>query len=203
MKKIKFIYFDLGGVVVHLGASQSKMAKRINVSLQRIEETFDKFWERACRGQINSVDYFKLLQKELDFSHPARDFADFWSETLVPIRETHSLILELLPKYALGIISNVEPGVFEKTVEKGAIPKIKWSAVVKSSDIGFVKPEEQIFKIAQRQAGVRHEEIMLIDDRRLNLEAAAKLGWESIQFEENKPQKSIKKIREKLQQFGL
>ncbi len=198
MTKTKFIYFDLGGVVVHLGASQARMAKRIKVDLAAVEKTFDKFWERACRGQISSVDYFRLLQKDLGFSHPAPDFAHFWSATLVPIKETRKLILELSKKYALGIISNVEAGVVEKTLQKGGIPNIAWSVILKSSDVGFVKPEEEIFQIAQKQAGVRHSEIMLIDDRQPNLLAAAKLGWRGVKFDENSPQRSVRDVWQKL-----
>ena len=129
MADIQFVYFDLGRVVVDNEASFALLSRKTGVPYERITEFFDRYWKAACLGKISSVDHLAILKKELKIRTHARDFASFWSEFHVPIRQTVDLIMELRGHVKLGVISNVEPGVFEKNMERDKIPNPQWNDV--------------------------------------------------------------------------
>lgn len=57
--------------------------------------------------------------------------------------------------------------------------------IIDSCKIGFRKPQSEIFVIAAREAGVRPEECLLIDDVEDNCSAANQMGWKSVHFRES------------------
>ena len=197
-KDIRFVYFDLGRVVVDNEASFDFLAQETGADIRQIIDFFDAHWKEACLGKISSIDHLELLKKALNITTQAPDFADFWSEFHVPIKETVTLIDALSGRVKLGVLSNAEPGMFAKCIEKGKIPDPPWSSVVISSDVGSVKPERKIYEIAQKRAKTASPHIFYIDDRPENIEVARRLGWESLLFVKEDIPSSIRKLRSAL-----
>lgn len=195
---IKFIYFDLGGVVVSQHATHARIAKEMGVSEVDIRSFLDQTDVERVRGTGDAQVYMKKLKDTLHFDHPAKDFADFWSDYLMPIQETHDFIHELVSQYALGIFSNAERGVINHNIRKGKVPNIAWHAVIESAQYGIVKPEQKIYEIAQDAAGFSPSEIFFIDDKKENIDVALSLGWQGIVFDPHKPKESIARVKTSL-----
>lgn len=75
------------------------------------------------------------------------------------------------------------PGMLEAIRQKGLLPNIAWEVVVDSSEVGFCKPNSEIYELAQDRAGVKPEEILFVDNTRENIEAAKRLGWQAVLYE--------------------
>jgi putative hydrolase of the HAD superfamily len=75
------------------------------------------------------------------------------------------------------------------------LPNIRYDAIVDSSQVGAIKPEADIYKIAEGEAGVPANEILFVDDSRTNLMAADRQGWRVLWFDDYRPAESAEKIR--------
>lgn len=194
MKEIAFVYFDLGDVLVNNRTAHERIATHTGKPLPDVELFFETYAIRACRGEFSERDYFALLRRELGGTHSATHFSEYWMGMVDPVPEAHDLAIKLSKTHSLGILSNTEEGAFEWGKAKGKIPDIDWKSVVTSAKIGVVKPEKEIFEIAQEKAGVPHGHILLIDDRRDNIVAAQALGWQGLQFDPSNPKKSATQV---------
>lgn len=95
----------------------------------------------------------------------------------------------------MGLLSNIYLGVFDTLAQKEFLPYTDWNAKVLSSEIGTVKPESEIYQIAEEKAGVDPKEILFIDDKEDFLQPAKNRGWQTFQFDQNNPRASVLKIR--------
>lgn len=199
MNLIKFVYFDLGRVVVDNEASIKNLASFLQVQASAIEAFFQQHGEKALKGHLSSKEYLELFERVLGVRSAAQDFAQLWGKFLVPIIETHQLIKELSRKISVGVISDIEPGVFQETVRHGGIPDVPWTVVVESHRLGYLKPDRRVYEYAQKKAGVLPEQIFYTDDKPNNVQIAKTLGWQGTVFVKEDIPGSIKKIRQMLQ----
>ena len=79
------------------------------------------------------------------------------------------------------------------------IPDVAYDTIIDSSQVGAIKPEKKIYQIAAERAGVKPEEILLVDDSRANLMAAEHLGWHVLWFDAYRSKESIARIRKALE----
>jgi putative hydrolase of the HAD superfamily len=83
-------------------------------------------------------------------------------------------------------------------LQRELLPNIAYDAIIDSSEVGFIKPEAEIYEAAQTMIGCKPEELMLIDDSRPNLMAAERLGWHVLWFDDYRPEEGAKRVREVL-----
>ncbi len=194
-KQIRFVYFDLGRVIIDVDAAVRKLAQYAKKTPKEVKRFFDSHWMEACRGTIHPTEYARMLKRHLDLHHKARSIGELWTDFFEPVPDVHDFVRRISQQMPVGVISNIEHGVFEKALQKGQIPNIHWTTVIESCRFGVIKPEPEIFRIAQRLAKVTHEEIFLIDDREENVEAARALGWDGVVFDKKRIDQSLQKIR--------
>lgn len=197
--KIKFVYFDVGGVLLDWKKSLGEVGKKFGKTYEEMLAAFRKFDLEFYRGKHTHEEIWKIYHDELGL----KDSYDFnmlmyTHDFMIPHKVTHDLVAVLSKKFKVGILTNVMDDFFELHLAKGHIPNIKYHAVVKSCEIGFVKPEPEIYNIAQKAAGVKHHEIFFIDDLSENVKAAEKLGWKTHLFDEHDLKKSVEEIQKKL-----
>ena len=59
-------------------------------------------------------------------------------------------------------------------------------AIVDSYAVGLRKPDPEIFDLAAKQIGVPGPEVILVDDLRVNCDAAEDAGWGAVHFVDNR-----------------
>jgi putative hydrolase of the HAD superfamily len=99
----------------------------------------------------------------------------------------------------VGLLTNIIPGFVSTMRTQGILPNVPYDAIIDSSEVGAIKPEDKIYQIATERAGVAPEEILLIDDSRPNLMAAEKQGWHVLWFDDYQPEQSIARIKNALE----
>lgn len=196
---IKFIYFDMGGVLFKWRNALVNLANYCNTPYEKIWEVFEKYDNEFCRGKISQAQYWQLYKKELEIDVEMKNYMEWWTDQFVIIPETHELLIELSKKYKIGLLTNIYKGAFKKNVRKNQIPKIDYATIIKSCDVNQIKPEKNFFFYAQNKAGVNSSEIFFIDDAKVNVAIAKKLGWNTHLFNENDPKESVKRIKRELE----
>lgn len=108
--------------------------------------------------------------------------------------------LEVLKKegYRMHIITNGFSEVQSVKLENSGILSY-FENVLCSEEVGCSKPDKNIFKEAERRAGCRSEDaIMIGDDLRADILGALGAGWNAIHFDpewKNKKERTVKRIR--------
>ena len=201
MKKIKFIYFDIGGVMCDTSNYFKGVTTKFNIPL----DEFINFWlggdlaDAMTRGKITPEEFWKQAIKKFDLKNAGNiNFVESWMNDYKPRFEVHELVKKLFKKYKIGLISNLYHGMMPRLIEKGLIANIKYSTMVLSNKVGLRKPEKEIYELATNLAEVNIEEILLIDDRQDFIKAARDYGWQTVWFDLNNIDKSIKQIEKLL-----
>lgn len=192
-KSVKFIYFDVGGVLLDWQQGQRIAAEKYHVDVSSIHAIDEVYWEHAGRGG-DTTEYMKALAALFHLPEPFPESTDFWTNHHVPILETHALVIELKRFYKLGLLTNAEHNGMHNARRKGLLPDVEWDAIVDSSLLGVIKPEKRIYEIAEQMSGVKPNEIFFTDDRLLNVTTAKSRGWQGMVFETNNASRSVKKL---------
>lgn len=199
MKKIRFVYFDIGGVMNDWSDYFKSAAKKHGISAEDINSIWSELDEDITRGRKGAKEYWQRVVEKFHLkSDPAFDFLESWMSDYRPRREIHTLAEELSKKYKIGLISNLYNGMYPRLVELGIVADLDYSAVILSNETGLRKPEKEMYKLATEKAEVKPEEILLIDDRKDFIEGAKKFGWQGFWFDDKNVESSVQQLRKLL-----
>jgi len=91
-------------------------------------------------------------------------------------------IKTLRPDFKLAMLSNVRSRErVEQRFNTGELDEL-FDDVVASGDVGFIKPEREIYELTAARLGVQPEECVMIDDIREFCDGAEAVGMRAIQF---------------------
>jgi FMN phosphatase YigB (HAD superfamily) len=127
------------------------------------------------------------------------DWGKLYLEELEPVKEMHELLAWASEYYHVGLLTNIMPGMINEMLHRGLIPDVPYDAIIDSSQVGAIKPDQEIYEIAQNQSNFQPAEILLVDDTTANVMAAQKMGWKVIWFDDHRPEDSVKRIKTALE----
>jgi FMN phosphatase YigB (HAD superfamily)/DNA-binding XRE family transcriptional regulator len=195
---VSFVYFDVNGSLVYFyQRAFDKLALISGAHLEAVESAFWHYNDQACRGDISLDDFNAKLAERLGMNKLR--WQDYYLETVEPIKEMQELLIETSKLYKVGLMTNIMSGQISSMRRNGLLPNIDYDSIVDSSSVGAIKPEVKIYVEAQKQADVPAESILLIDDDRVNLMAAERLGWHVMWFDDSHPKDSVERLRQALE----
>ncbi len=95
--------------------------------------------------------------------------------------EMAQFITGLRPHFKTAVLSNASSNarkLFSEVMELDQLVDM----IIISAEEGMIKPDERIYHLALARLGVRPEEVVFLDDRLVNVEAARRVGMQAIQF---------------------
>ncbi len=195
---VRFVYFDINGCLVRFfHRAFTHLSEISGQPPDLIESTFWHYNDKVCRGEMTVSAFNKILAKQLQID--AIDWLDEYLQAIEPIPETYELLHWVATQYRVGLLTNIMPDFVDVMRKRGYLPDVPYDAIIDSSKIGFIKPEANIYAAAEGAAKVSPNEILLIDDTRANLMAAAKRNWHVIWFDDYRPSESVIRVREALE----
>lgn len=199
-QKIKFVYFDVGGVIFRYRHMYDALAEKFNISADMVRRVIKENIDDMNLGKSDSSSVWKKLCHEANIDYdPNFDFRSERALIFEPIIETHELLYKLeKTKIAFGILSNAEKGLIELCIKYNRIPNVSYTRIIESAQVGLKKPDTKLFSYAQSITNVPGENILLIDDAEKNIVAAHNCGWQTYLFNEKNPINSAKEIEKML-----
>ena len=94
-------------------------------------------------------------------------------------------------------MSNTNPKHIQDEIEKRYLFPSLVNGAVYSFDVGFRKPEKEIYEIAMQRANTKPQECLFIDDLLENIQAAKQIGIEGIHF------RSSEQLKQDLVHLGI
>lgn len=174
---IKAIIFDCFGVLVgsgywnvyrSLGGDPVKDAGLIDQSLKAIDI-----------GNLSQLELRDRMAEHLGISPEA--YMAAYNKDELPNPELFAYIRDQLrPTYKLAIVSNAGPGIVEKRIP----PELRalFDVVIVSGDVGLLKPDPAIFRLAVEGLDVPPEHTVFIDDHAPYLLGAESIGMHTILY---------------------
>lgn len=205
---IRFVYFDLGNVLVRF--SVQRMLYQLAELTERPEADIratlfdDQRYRLYEKGEVSAAEYFHICCESLQVAVDPEDFLKatndiFWvNEPMLPV--VRRLAKRDFPR---GILSNTNPAHWQYL--ETAFPRI-WGYFPKCKIASFeakaLKPFPEIYEIALKTAQAEipdlcPEEILFVDDAEINVEAAQKFGFQTIHYADHEV------FLAKMREFGL
>ena len=201
MSNIKSVVFDIGGVLIDW--SPRHLYRKIFKS----EDEMEWFLSNICTyewnvqqdgGKLFSEATAELSARFPEYSDKIALYYGRWEEMLGgELTDTVKIFNELksagIPLYAL---TNWSHEAFPVAYERSGFMK-QFDGIVVSGYEKLLKPDYAIYRVLMGRYNVNPAESVYIDDNRANAEAAAELGFHSIQFQ------SADHLRKELRSLGL
>jgi FMN phosphatase YigB (HAD superfamily)/DNA-binding Xre family transcriptional regulator len=194
---VSFIYFDVNGCLVHFyQRAFVAIAQATGAPYDAVQDVFWRHNNEACQGTISLSDFNSKLAERIGVD--TIDWAKYYLESVEPIQQMQDLLIWASKHYRVGLLSNTMPGLLSTMFRNGQLPNIDYEVIIDSSQVGAIKPDNKIYEIAQKEANVPSNEILLIDDDRINLMAAENFGWHVMEFDDARTDESVGLIQEAL-----
>jgi len=201
-KRISVIFFDIGGVLldIHPDRMLRKISDFTKTPFQVVKESFPKnAHDKYERGQISDEDWHMAFNDSLpkNVILESDHFWQAWSALLGEETEVIDILIQLKNDYKIWLLSNTNPNHIIKEIENSCIFPSLADGKIYSFDVGFRKPEIDIYKIACSKADINPESSVFIDDLKDNIVGAKKIGMHGIHY------KNIKQLKKDLKILGI
>jgi len=195
---VRFVYFDMNGVLVRAAVTKAclHLSRESGVTPDVIETIFWQHNNDVCRGSMSIDEFNTILAERLGM---LVDWNKYYLDAVEATPGIAEFVGWVAENYHLGIVTNTFPDLVDRMFQRSILPAVSFDVVIDSSDVHALKPEARMFEVAAERAGVQPEEILLIDDDRLNLAAAGQMGWHTMSFDAYQPEDSIVSVSTALQ----
>jgi epoxide hydrolase-like predicted phosphatase len=202
---IRAIIFDYGGVLVRTvnPVPRRELERRFAVLPGGVsggvnEAVFgNPRWGEVQLGRISSAEFWADVGQRLGLN--AGELAEFrrafWAGDRLD-EELVALIRYLRDEgYRTALLSNAPTGLRRHLEQLGIADA--FDVLVISGCEGLMKPDPAIFELALARASVAAEEAVFVDDVRVNVEAARRIGLHATRF------RGLSPLRKWLQDLGV
>lgn len=184
---IKNIIFDMGGVLIDFDfdkfLNHYQLSNEEHVFLKRnIFETIE--WSMMDRGSLDEEKMFEIIKNRIPphLHQTTYELLFEWDKICEPIIGMAEYIKELKDRgYKIYLLSNASIRCM-----KDFWCRVKgheyFDGQVVSADVGYVKPEKDIYEYLLNKYQLDKKECVFIDDRPNNVEGAYNYGIEAIVF---------------------
>jgi epoxide hydrolase-like predicted phosphatase len=188
MTGIRFVYFDLGNILVSFDPDIScqNVASLFDVSTEQAKAAvYDSGLEdRYEHGELSEAGFLAEVRRELNGKDVAlQAFLDAVGNMFTPITSMQRTVQQVRDAgYQTGVLSNTCFAHWDwVSRQQWPVMQGPFDAFVLSYEVGAMKPDAKIYDAAEAAAGVAANEIFFVDDRQENVDAAIARGWHAAQ----------------------
>ena len=194
---IRTIFIDFGGVIVRTEDKEPRrlQAEKLGLTSRDLEKIIfeSESSQRASTGEITEDDHWQAVAESLAVTRAEVDkiTAEFFSGDRADI-SLIDFLRSLRPERKVCLISNAWSGL-RTFVTRQKLDDV-FDAMVISAEVGLIKPDPRIYRLALAKLGARPEESVFIDDVPANVDAARSAGMVGIEF--TQPEKVLEELKQ-------
>lgn len=184
---IKNVIFDLGNVLLKfdpIGYLRTKIDDENRVQQIYHEIFLSEEWLMLDRGIITQEEAVeRIIKRSADNGQFIQLAMNRWYDSLIPIEETVDILKRVKAKgYQTYILSNFHLLAYENAITKYDFFQYFDEGII-SYNVNLLKPEREIYNSLITRCGIEPGESIFIDDTKVNIEGAEKVGFKTILFE--------------------
>jgi putative hydrolase of the HAD superfamily len=185
MPALKAVAFDYGKVLSLPPTVQQwqRLSSRFGTPAQEFQEIYWGHREELDRGTLDNIAYWQAVGRDCGHAisaaeaeelieHDSAQWANENPEMLAFARDLRRA------GYRTAILSNMERRLLE-AIRKKLAWLDEFEVRIFSCEVGTVKPEAAIYLECCRRLGCAPPEALFLDDKKVNTEAAKKVGMQS------------------------
>ncbi len=191
MKDIKWVIFDLGGIVVPESKDliDKSIAEYLNISVSQFLELTEEYMNQVTIGDVTLLRVYTILIERLKISVSPESVLEKHLSRFKEVSTRQDLdilhMIELLKaNYNVGCLTNTEIEIVNVNKTTGLFRYFQ--KVYLSTEIGLRKPNMDIYYFMLADINCSPQEVVFIDDKPENVESARRIGINAIQFETSK-----------------
>jgi epoxide hydrolase-like predicted phosphatase len=196
MSNTKNILLDLGAVLLNIDVNKLKPAFEDlgvkNFDLLQEQLTAIHLFDDLETGKITADAFCETIRTASNLPLKDSDIISAWNALLLDFREdTMHFLIQLNKHYKLFLLSNTNAIHLEQFYKQldNQLGKSSldfyFDKLYYSHLVGLRKPDAAIYHFVLKDAGIRAEETLFIDDLELNISAAAALGFQTHQLQDH------------------
>lgn len=198
MKDEKLVIFDWGGVIEshregehNIDIAKTNIIKRFNSSLSdnEILIRYNSCDGSSINNHINTVntiekvkEWFERIKTSTEIDCTFEEFCEVYEEEYMKVfyyKDVVQYIHSLKDKCKIGILSNL-CYLDKKRIDMQTDLK-QFDYVWLSFELKYRKPDNQIYEIVENTCNTKPENILFIDDKKINIDTAKQRGWNTHQ----------------------
>jgi glucose-1-phosphatase len=191
-KSIKNIIFDFGAVVINIDIPRAykAFADLSGWSPEKVKNLFEGQGAYADFevGKMTNDDFHRLLRQELNVTCSDEELDNAWNAMLLDVpKERIEKLRELRTRYNIYLLSNTNAihvkrmkEMFVKDHQIDDFTKL-FDTPYLSYEIGLLKPDPAIYEYVLKDADIKKEETIFLDDNADNVKSALSIGLPTIQ----------------------
>ncbi len=198
MSEIKVVFWDLGGVLVRTEdrSKREQWEQRLGMEPRQLDRLIfgGEIGRKAALGQVNAEEVWEWVRLELGLSQAeGRQLAqDFWQGNDLDL-ELVSYIRGLRARFQTGLISNAWLELRDQLESHWQIDDA-FDDLVISAEVGLMKPDPAIYKLALERLNVEADQAVFVDDFTQNIAAAADVGMHAVHFTD--PEQAVMNVNQ-------
>jgi putative hydrolase of the HAD superfamily len=199
MARIRGLFWDVGGVLLTNAwdhEERNQAFQHFNLDKQEFEARHKEIVSSFEEGRVGLDEYLARTVFYQPRAFSTQEFQQFMFELSKPKMEVLAIARGLASRYFMGTINNESRELNQYRIEKYGLAA-SFKIFVSSCFVGIRKPEEQIYRLALDLTQQSPDECCFIDDRPVNVEAAARVGMRAVLLQ------SPDQLRKELSGLGI
>ncbi len=193
---IQNIYIDFGGVLVRTEdkGPRTRQAEKLGMTYRDLEKIFfeTESSRRASTGEIPEEAHWQAVAESLRLSRTeTQKVVDEFFAGDRADQAWISFLRGLRPERQVCLISNAWSGLRAYITKQGFADA--FDHMVISAEVGIMKPDPRIYRLALEELTAKPEESVFLDDVLVNVEAARSVGMAGIHF--TQPQQALEELK--------
>ena len=180
------VIFDLGNVLIAVDETRAldRMAARTGKTRRELENyvMLTPSVNQLERGELSAQRFFEIVRQDTGFDGDFTEFARIWSDIFTPIEPMIALARRLKGQVTRLILSNTNAIHMDYVLKQFSIVR-EVEGLVLSHEVGLLKPDPRIYKLALQRFGLRAERAVFIDDIPTNVEGARAVGLHGTHYQ--------------------
>jgi putative hydrolase of the HAD superfamily len=201
--RVRAVFIDFGGVIMRTEdkGPRNRQAERLRMTSRDLEKiVFESESSlKASTGEITEEAHWQAVSKLLGVSRGKGEkiIAEFfsgdrWDTALL------DFLRSLRPERKVVLISNAWSGL--RSIIAKQHFEDAFDEMIISAEVGMMKPDARIYRLALDKMGVRPAQSVFLDDMLINVEAARSVGMNAIQFTQR--EKTLEELKQILIDTG-
>ncbi len=196
---MKLVVFDMGHVFIKFNWQTvcDGFAERAKIPRESFGETLKYLGNLGYeKGEISTDEFLRQLNSMLNLRLDLTEFTHLWNATFEEDREMSDLMEKLGKTIPLYLLSNTNENHYDYLQNRFNVAR-HFRELILSYKVGYAKPESKIYGEIFKRSGLQPSDCLLIDDLKVNIEAANNLGMKTILYTDTAD------LKEKLPSFGV
>jgi putative hydrolase of the HAD superfamily len=177
----RVIVFDYGEVI---SVSQSAADRAALVEISGLDtrlfwELYDRYREDLDQGVTLPGEYWKLVARDAGVEWSPAQLQQLWAADIRSWISVEPGTVQLLAELHAGgtrvaLLSNA--GFDFSDPFRHSPMAAYFEAMFVSAELGLIKPDPEIYRVTARELGISLEQMVFIDNKKINVDAATALG---------------------------